>query len=106
MKYSHSHKNFFKIKLFTNGKVEVEEVNSTNFHPSQVNEILQMVSEKGDYCYTISDEKNIEKNKLKIVKHQFRKAEKDLSVAKKQYDYYKRAFDKIQNKEENENSGS
>ena len=104
MKYS-SHKNFFKIKLYTNGKLEVEEVNSTNFHPSQVNEIYEMVSEKGDYCYTISDENNIEKNKLKIVKHQFRKAEKYLSIAKKQYDYYKKAFDKIQNKE-NENSGS
>ncbi len=89
--------NYIKITLYSNGKLDLEELNETNFHPSNVNEIRYCISDKLDYCSLISDEKNLEKNKQKIVKHNLRKIEKKLSVLKKQYDCYKKTIDKLNN---------
>lgn len=95
----HYNKNYFKIKLYQNsGRLQVEEVNETNFHPSQLNEIYQQVSEKDDFSFIIAEEKNVEKNTLKLIKYNLRKVEKELTFIKKQHEAYKKALEKIEQK--------
>ena len=89
-------KNYFKIKMYLEtGRLESEEANATNFHPSQVNEICYSHSEKEDYCFSIVDEKNINKGFTSIIKDNLRKVKKELTVLRKQEEAYEKALSKI-----------
>ena len=94
--YKRQDKKYFKIKLYlTFGRLEVEEVNESNFHPSNINEIYSAIGDKDDISFTVSEEKNIEKNSIKLVKHHLRKVEKELTVLRKQQDAFSKVLNKI-----------
>lgn len=94
--YNRQDKNYFKIKLYlTSGRLETEEVNSSNFHPSNINEIYSAIGEKDDISFTVSEEKNIEKNTIKLVKYHLRKVEKELTVLRKQQEAYSKVLNRI-----------
>jgi hypothetical protein len=95
MKYNFSKKEFFKIKLYSNGKLEVEDINATNFHPSRINEIMIIVDGKNDYHFTISSKENLEKNKLKLVKYNLKNIKKDLNFLNKQYNIYTKTYNSL-----------
>jgi hypothetical protein len=85
MKYKMNKKKYFKIKLFDNGKFEVEEVNETNFQPIYLKEIYSAIGDKKDYYFTCCEEEKIEKTKAKIVNYLLKDLKKDLDVLTKKY---------------------
>lgn len=90
---------YYRIKLYLmNGKFEIEEANATNFHPSQINEIYNNYSIDGDYSFIVSEERGIEKNSIKLIKHHLRGVEKELTFLRKQQDGYKKALDGLDEK--------
>ena len=94
--YNRQYKKYFKIKLYlTFGRLEVEEVNESNFHPSNINEIYNAIGDKDDISFTVSEEKNIEKNSIKLVKHHLRKVEKELTILRKQQDAFSKVLNRI-----------
>jgi len=94
--YNRQDKKYFKTKLYlASGKLETEEVNSSNFHPSHINEINSAINVDGDISFTVSEEKNIEKNTIKLVKHHLRKVEKELTILRKQQEAYSKVLNRI-----------
>jgi hypothetical protein len=98
MKINHSKKNYFFIRFYKTGKVLVEPVNATNFHPSYIGELRYQIGDKDDYVFTACEEKNIEKTKLKVLKKLINEIGKEVSQLKKQFDAYKLAEYNILNK--------
>ena len=78
-------KEYFKVKLYDNGKIEVEELNETNFHPSYLNAFFNSVGNKKDFIFTCCEKKDIEKIKLKILNYVMKEVKKDLDVLTKKY---------------------
>jgi hypothetical protein len=100
-------KTYKKIKLeLDTGKIFIEDVTESNFHPSQVNEIINEINDKHDYSFTIAEEKSVRKQTISLIKHHLRKVEKELSYFKRHQESYKKALDRVTStdlKDENEN---
>jgi hypothetical protein len=100
-------KTYKKIKLqLDTGKIFIEDVNESNFHPSQVNEIINEINERHDYSFTIAEEKSVKKQTISLIKYHLRKVEKELSYFKRHQECYQKALGRVSStdlKNESEN---
>lgn len=92
MKYKHNKKKYFFVSVYKTGKIEVDEANATNFHPSYINEIRYCIGNTNDYAFTACEEKNIEKTKLKLLKGFMKGLIKEINTLQKEYDAYNKAY--------------
>jgi hypothetical protein len=89
-------RNYYKIKFYSDsGRLEIEDINETNFHPSQVNEIYNSVSDKKDFAFMISKQGQVKKNCEKMVKHFLNDFKKQLSVYEKKVNSCEKAMQKV-----------
>jgi hypothetical protein len=89
-------KTYKKIKLqLDTGKIFVEDVTESNFHPSQVNEIINEINDKHDYSFTIAESKSVKKQTISLIKYHLRKVEKELSYFRRHQECYQKALDRV-----------
>jgi hypothetical protein len=85
-----------KIKLqLDTGKIFIEDVTESNFHPSQVNEIINEINDKHDYSFTIAESKSVKKQTISLIKYHLRKVEKELSYFRRHQECYQKALDRV-----------
>ena len=104
MKHNTTKKDYVVVKFYeSTGKIAVEEINETNFHPSAVGNTYNKIGGKDDYLYTICEKKNLIKTKEKFIKEQLRGVVSELSRLIKLSGNYTNALNKLEKEKNGKN---
>lgn len=104
MKHNTTNKDYVIVKFYeSTGKIAVEEINETNFHPSAVGNIYKKIGSKDDYLYTICEQKNLLKTKEKFIRGQLKVVVSELSRLNKIKENYTNALNKLEKEKNGKN---